>query len=151
MGELDPQSYTILARQALRNTYQPRLGETLSSFEKGVIETLSILIKALQEITDDIDVEDDHKEDDKNLEGLDSLYIDVFGRQPPKTSPDFIISFPEIGLSIEDIWPDGDAPDDPNINDVIDVMKKSFSPSDVAQDWNLIDSLYVNGVEWDGS
>lgn len=141
MGELDLQSDIALARQALRKVYMHHPGE-LSSVEQGLVEAISILIKAFDEVT---------KEEDKDLEDLDSLYFDVFGHKSPSSSSDFVISFPEIGLSIDEIWPDGDAPDEPNINDVIDVMKKSFSPLNVAKDWNLIDSLYVNGVEWNGS
>jgi hypothetical protein len=74
-----------------------------------------------------------------------------------------VISFPDVELSIDEIWPiDGFVPDDPTPEDVIDAMRESEDhalPTTVANKWNLIESLRVryagdeDGLmadEWDG-
>ena len=38
-------------------------------------------------------------------------------------------------LTVEEIWPDGDAPDNPTDADVVAVLKK-YSLSDLISDWN---------------
>lgn len=52
----------------------------------------------------------------------------------------------EADLLIEEIWPDGDAPENPTRDDVIAVMQKSRSVSRLCSDWNL----KIEGVEVDG-
>lgn len=52
----------------------------------------------------------------------------------------------EVFLKIEEVWPDGDAPEKPTREDVIEVMKKSGSLYRLCQDW----SLRTEGVEVDG-
>jgi hypothetical protein len=58
----------------------------------------------------------------------------------------FTISFPSITLSVSDIWPDGDAPDDPTAEDVAALMEKCGGLHGVLYDWCLLDELEVNGV-----
>lgn len=52
----------------------------------------------------------------------------------------------EATLSVDEIWPDGDAPENPTRDDVIAVMQKSGSAYRLAQDWNLD----LQGIEVDG-
>lgn len=40
-------------------------------------------------------------------------------------------------LTTEEIWPEGDAPVDPTVQDVYDVLRLSGDPICVARDWNL--------------
>jgi hypothetical protein len=73
----------------------------------------------------------------------------------------FVISFPDVELTIDDIWPDGDAPDDPTPEGVIEAMKETdIRASKVTKQWDLIESLTVRyggdedghfEVKWDGS
>lgn len=39
-------------------------------------------------------------------------------------------------LTVDQIWPNGDAPDNPTIEDVEDVLSE-YSPLDLVKDWNL--------------
>lgn len=49
-------------------------------------------------------------------------------------------------LTTVDIWPDGDAPENPTVDDVIDKMSKSRSLRGLALDWNLdLQGVEVNG------
>ncbi len=98
---------------------------------------------------------------------LEELYANITERSEqsiPSGHKKFVISFPDVELSIDEIWPiDKSAPDDPTPEDVIDVMKESVDvphPGVVASEWNLIERLSVrhNGdeegnaeVEWDES
>lgn len=51
-------------------------------------------------------------------------------------------------LTIEQIWPDGDAPENPTVDDVIAVLQKSCgSVSRVIGDWELGCSVLVNGKD----
>lgn len=52
-------------------------------------------------------------------------------------------------LTVEEIWPDGDAPEDPTVEDVIAVVKKS-SRFSFARDWGFEEHVSVDGkpVEW---
>ena len=40
-------------------------------------------------------------------------------------------------LSIDEVWPDGDAPDNPTVEDVIKAMRPSGGVGEMASDWNL--------------
>jgi hypothetical protein len=42
-----------------------------------------------------------------------------------------------IELSIDDIWPDGDAPDNPTVMDVVSVVNDCGGALDVFRDWDL--------------
>lgn len=43
----------------------------------------------------------------------------------------------ECDLSVDEAWPDGDAPDNPTAADVINAMQKSGSMSRMLSDWGL--------------
>jgi hypothetical protein len=50
-------------------------------------------------------------------------------------------------LTVDEIWPNGDAPADPTRDDVIQAMRNSASSvSQLCRDWNLD----IEGVEVDG-
>lgn len=42
-------------------------------------------------------------------------------------------------LSVDEIWPDGDAPDNPTASDVEDVIDDCGGWSKILDDWNLLD------------
>lgn len=49
-------------------------------------------------------------------------------------------------LSPRDIWPDGDAPENPTVDDVIAQMRKEGSLWSLARNWNLdLQGCEVNG------
>jgi len=58
----------------------------------------------------------------------------------------FTISFPDTHLTIEEVWPDGDAPENPSAEDVAEVMRRNGGFRGVLSDWNIIDSLEVDGI-----
>jgi hypothetical protein len=62
------------------------------------------------------------------------------------TNQDFIVVFPECSLSVNNIWPDKDAPDNPTAADVVEQMRKCGSATSVIKEWNLLDSFEVIGV-----
>lgn len=49
-------------------------------------------------------------------------------------------------LTIDEIWPDGNAPESPTRDDVIAEMQKAGSVYSLCRDWNL----QIEGVEVDG-
>jgi hypothetical protein len=56
----------------------------------------------------------------------------------------FIISFPEVELSITDIWHE-EAPDDPTAEDVAEVMREQehSSPNTIVSEWCLLDEIHI--------
>lgn len=49
-------------------------------------------------------------------------------------------------LSISDIWPDGDAPENPTVADVVAVMRQyGYEAARLALDWNLELDLEIDG------
>jgi len=48
-----------------------------------------------------------------------------------------------LNLKIDEIWPDGDAPENPTPEDVAKVIKNYYSVSEFLRDWNLEDSCTV--------
>lgn len=52
-------------------------------------------------------------------------------------------------LDVDEIWPDGDAPENPTREDVIAVIKQCGGPKNVIPDWDLNYDLVleVDGVE----
>jgi len=53
---------------------------------------------------------------------------------------------PSLEFAIDDIWPDGDAPENPTEEDVADAMRNyGFN---LIRDWNLDDGLevWINGL-----
>lgn len=51
---------------------------------------------------------------------------------------------PSFTLTEEEIWPDGDAPENPTDADVIDAMMDYGSASSVIRDWALDDGLTIH-------
>lgn len=52
----------------------------------------------------------------------------------------------QYDLSVEDVWPDGDAPENPTTADVLTAMRKSGSLSRLISDWNMeIEEIEVSG------
>jgi len=79
--------------------------------------------------------------DEYGPEQLEALYNSITDRTGQCK---FIVSFPDVELSIEDIWPDGDAPEDPTPGDVLARMKLDcLFPIDLANEWSMIDNLQV--------
>lgn len=48
----------------------------------------------------------------------------------------------ECDLSVDDMWPDGDAPTNPTAVDVRDLIRRC-GDIDIIQDWGLTDELHV--------
>ena len=58
--------------------------------------------------------------------------------------PGFIVAFPEMSLTLEEVWPDGDAPKNPTAEDVIKRMKETAgTPANCVKEWLLVDDLVV--------
>jgi len=57
----------------------------------------------------------------------------------------FTIDFSgSVSLRVSEIWPDGDAPDNPTVEDVMDKMRDCGSKSDLLEDWNIRDYLNIS-------
>jgi hypothetical protein len=64
---------------------------------------------------------------------------------PPAT---FTITVGDEGvLTVDEIWPDGDAPENPTVDDVIAVVRKSGSGRTFASDWGFSLHVEVNGKD----
>ena len=50
-------------------------------------------------------------------------------------------------FTLAEIWPDGDAPENPTVEDVMAVIKKHGDTSAVLRDWNVYPVLLVDGKE----
>jgi len=152
------------ARHAIPTT-QPAVSSAVyylaTAIDKLVNETLVPAFNTFNKVN--LDTED---LDEFGPGQLEELYAKISGQEAPNDTSEgntdktaFIVSFPEIELTIKDIWPDGDAPDNPTPEDVIEAMKGASDPTprNVAFDWMLIDHLFVqradggSEVEWDGS
>jgi len=53
------------------------------------------------------------------------------------------ITFPDLTLSVSEVWPDKDAPAEITADAVLAVMRKHGSLRRVIDDWNLIDELNI--------
>lgn len=62
----------------------------------------------------------------------------------------FVVEFPPCDLAVEDIWPDGNAPENPNAADVAAQMASYGGALSIIRDWNLLTELEVHGYH-DGS
>ena len=49
----------------------------------------------------------------------------------------------DIWLRVEDIWPDGDAPENPTVADVLAVIAKCGGTERVLRDWDLDHELVL--------
>lgn len=169
---LDTKRLTIEARQALREAYVPQVGHRHTVVESALIKALSKLIHAVERsvqtgpapLVFHMPEEPETKGDEPPLE---ELYASIMGRIEEPTGNTsqrkFVISFPDMELAVDEIWPEGDAPENPTPLDVIEVMKETeyAHPTTVAAAWLLIDSLSVRynldkdgddqEVEWDGT
>lgn len=160
----DIQTPTVLARearQALRHGYVPEVGKCLSPTEQACIAAISKLVRAV-ELLDQAQEPPPIETTSSGPVNLEEIYASITGVQSSPGQPrKFVISFPEVTLSLDDIWPNKDAPDNPGPEDVIEAMRETEKahPMTVATAWRLIDTLYVrhhgddNGdmeVEWDG-
>jgi hypothetical protein len=47
----------------------------------------------------------------------------------------------EESLTVEEIWPDGDAPENPTLDDVLAVIAKCGGRRRILDDWGLVDDL----------
>jgi hypothetical protein len=48
-------------------------------------------------------------------------------------------------LTVDEVWPDGDAPANPTLLDVMRAIRKStFSESDLIEKWNLSEEILVH-------
>ena len=58
----------------------------------------------------------------------------------------------DVDLTLDEIWPDGDAPDNPTVDDVIAIVERTPNLSRMLNDWNLMDllELSIDGrrVDW---
>lgn len=61
----------------------------------------------------------------------------------------FNLSLGEVQLSVSDIWPDGDAPENPTPQDVADLIAKCGGVRAVLSEWNLIDEIVVTSYSRD--
>jgi hypothetical protein len=53
----------------------------------------------------------------------------------------------EATLTVDEIWPDGDAPENPTVDDVIAHIKQSSSRHSFATDWGFVIYVSVDGKE----
>jgi hypothetical protein len=115
---------------------------------------ISLLAQAVERLADD----NPHSYFIPDLDESGQLEVlrGLIGRR--KEGRKFVISFADVELNEDDIWPDG-APENPTPEDVIDVMKENecAHPMNVVAEWLLVLSLFVtttggdDTVEWDGT
>lgn len=55
-----------------------------------------------------------------------------------------------VVLGLDDIWPDGDAPENPTAEDVAALMRKCGSKHRVLDEWDLVGELTITVSAWDG-
>lgn len=63
--------------------------------------------------------------------------------EKPKPTFHFSISA-DVSLEVEDIWPDGDAPENPTVDDVVKVIEQCGGKMRVIEDWDLDDDLMLD-------
>ena len=51
----------------------------------------------------------------------------------------------DVELSNRDIWPDGDAPENPTVEDVVARVKQSTHEQGFVRDWNMPIDVTVDG------
>lgn len=57
----------------------------------------------------------------------------------------FRVSFPDVVLLEEQVWPDGDGPEDPTAKDVVKVMEDYMPIWHLITDWQLVREVMVDG------
>lgn len=55
----------------------------------------------------------------------------------------FLISLGDVSLTVDSIWPDGDAPDNPTAKDVAELMREYGGAYGVVRDWDFL----CDGIE----
>lgn len=136
----------VRAREALPLALRPT----------GVEAAVGLLAQAIERLTDDIP----HfalNSDEYGPGQLEALRGPISGRKEDRKY--FVISFADVVLGEEDIWPNEAAvPENPTPEDVIRVMKENgCDPMSIAAEWLLVESLFVSTVgdddmvEWDGT
>lgn len=59
----------------------------------------------------------------------------------------FAVSLGVIYLTVDEVWPDGDAPESPTAKDVAEQMRKTGSVERVLREWNMIpDDVEITGM-----
>lgn len=61
----------------------------------------------------------------------------------------FLVSFDDIYLTVDEVWPSGDAPENPTAADAVKEMDKYGGLHRVIREWNLITELRVTGADAD--
>lgn len=158
-----PTSLAREARQDVRHGYVPEIGQSLSTTEQSLIAAVSKLMQAVELLDSPRQVSRLFPEQTEPPDpvALEELYAQVTNGPTPTQQRKFVISFPEVTLGLEDIWPNGDAPEHPSPEDVIAVMRETerAHPTTVTTEWKLVDTLYVRyhgdddgdmEVEWNG-
>ncbi len=60
----------------------------------------------------------------------------------------FTLGLGEVVLSVEDIWPDGDAPPDPTVEDVVVQMRSTGCAAvTLVRYWSLLDEIEVSASD----
>lgn len=58
--------------------------------------------------------------------------------------PKFLLSLEmNVDLSMEELWPDGDGPEDPTEEDVVNLIKSEGGILEILNDWNLSELVKV--------
>lgn len=64
---------------------------------------------------------------------------------PAKRSHTFLVTISDyIEMTVEDIWPDGDGPENPTDEDVATAMREYGSKQRVLRDWELLNDVTVS-------
>jgi len=67
-----------------------------------------------------------------------------------ENKPKFLLSIEmNVELSVEELWPDGDGPENPTEEDVVDLINAEGGVPEILNDWNLSDlvKIYVSKVK----
>ena len=48
-----------------------------------------------------------------------------------------------VDMDLDELWPDGDAPENPTAKDVEDLIEKCGGPVDIIDEWNLRDDFLL--------
>lgn len=62
------------------------------------------------------------------------------------TALTFTVEFEPCELTVRDIWPDGDAPENPTVAHVVERMIEYGPAWQTIREWNLLTDVTVDGV-----
>lgn len=54
-----------------------------------------------------------------------------------------------VEMSVKEVWPDGDAPDNPTAEDVVEQMKREGTIPRMLENWNLLWDIEVDVTDED--